>query len=418
MLIRDKNIIFAYKNIIMNIINRPDYTERIERMFNKGVIIALTGQRRVGKSCIMKQVMAHVKEKTENNVIYINKENKGFEHIRDSHDFQEYVDSCLLDDKENYLFVDEIQDIKDFEKTLRSLQSDDACNIMITGSNAKMLSSELATYLSGRHVEYHIQSLSYEEFLMFHNLPDSDESLSAYMQNGGLPHLRRIGLDDTDLVGDYLESIYNTIILKDVIEREEIRNVPLLKTLIRFISDNIGKQFSARSIVKFLKSQMVDSSAKAILTYLEYLCNAYIINKVGRYDIHGRRLFELGDKYYFEDIGLRNQIIAGNRSADIEKVMENIVYLHLRRSGYTVYIGQMHNTEIDFVAQKKDSTIYIQVAYLLASEETVEREFGNLKSINDNHPKYVITLDKFMGAVNRDGIRHLYLRDFLKKKEL
>lgn len=402
----------------MNIINRSDYTERIERMFNKGVIIALTGQRRVGKSCIMKQVMAHVKEKTENNVIYINKENKDFEHIRNSHDFHEYVDSCLLDDKENYLFVDEIQDIKDFEKTLRSLQSDDACNIMTTGSNAKMLSSELATYLSGRHVEYHIQSLSYEEFLMFHNLPDSDESLSVYMQNGGLPHLRRIGLDDTELVGDYLESIYNTIILKDVIEREEIRNVPLLKTLIRFISDNIGKQFSARSIVKFLKSQMVDSSTKVILTYLEYLCNAYIINKVGRYDIHGRRLFELGDKYYFEDIGLRNQIIAGNRSADIEKVMENIVYLHLRRSGYTVYIGQMHNTEIDFVAQKKDSTIYIQVAYLLASEETVEREFGNLKSINDNHPKYVITLDKFMGAVNRDGIRHLYLRDFLKKKEL
>ncbi len=402
----------------MKLIERSNYTERIERAFGKGVIVALTGQRRVGKSCIMAQVMRHIGSLPQANVVYLNKEKNEFDDIRDYNDLLGFVNGRLSKDKDNYLFIDEIQDIDGFERALRSLQADDACQIMVTGSNAKMLSSELTTYLSGRHIDYHIHSLGYEEFLLFHKMPDGYEALTAYLQYGGLPHLGRIGLDDRELVDDYLESVYSTILLKDIVERGQIRNVSLLKTLVRFMADNIGKLFSATSIVNFLKGQRVDTSAKVILNYLDLLCDAYIINRVSRYDIHGKRIFELGDKYYFEDLGLRNHIVGGNRSADIEKVMENAVYLHLLRMGYKVYVGQLHKTEIDFVAEKSGSTVYVQVAYLLASQETINREFGNLKLIDDNHPKYVISLDRMMGDVNADGIRHIYLRDFLKMRTL
>lgn len=402
----------------MKLIERSDYTERIERAFGKGVIVALTGQRRVGKSCIMAQVMRHIGSLPQENVVYLNKEKNEFDGIRDYNDLLGFVNGRLSKDKDNYLFIDEIQDIDGFERALRSLQADDACQIMVTGSNAKMLSSELTTYLSGRHIDYHIHSLGYEEFLLFHKMPDGDEALTAYLQYGGLPQLGRMGLDDRELVDDYLESVYSTILLKDIVERGQIRNVSLLKTLVRFMADNIGKLFSATSIVNFLKGQRVDTSAKVILNYLDLLCDAYIINRVSRYDIHGKRIFELGDKYYFEDLGLRNHIVGGNRSADIEKVMENAVYLHLLRMGYKVYVGQLHKTEIDFVAEKSGSTVYVQVAYLLASQETINREFGNLKLIDDNHPKYVISLDRMMGSVNADGIRHIYLRDFLKMRTL
>lgn len=402
----------------MKLIERSNYTERIERAFGKGVIVALTGQRRVGKSCIMAQVMRHIGSLPQENVVYLNKEKNEFDGIRDYNDLLGFVNGRLSKDKDNYLFIDEIQDIDGFERALRSLQADDACQIMVTGSNAKMLSSELTTYLSGRHIDYHIHSLGYEEFLLFHKMPDGDEALTAYLQYGGLPQLGRMGLDDRELVDDYLESVYSTILLKDIVERGQIRNVSLLKTLVRFMADNIGKLFSATSIVNFLKGQRVDTSAKVILNYLDLLCDAYIINRVSRYDIHGKRIFELGDKYYFEDLGLRNHIVGGNRSADIEKVMENAVYLHLLRMGYKVYVGQLHKTEIDFVAEKSGSTVYVQVAYLLASQETINREFGNLKLIGDNHPKYVISLNRMMGDVNADGIRHIYLRDFLKMRTL
>lgn len=402
----------------MKLIERSNYTERIERAFGKGVIVALTGQRRVGKSCIMAQVMRHIGSLPQANVVYLNKEKNEFDDIRDYNDLLGFVNGRLSKDKDNYLFIDEIQDIDGFERALRSLQADDACQIMVTGSNAKMLSSELTTYLSGRHIDYHIHSLGYEEFLLFHKMPDGYEALTAYLQYGGLPQLGRMGLDDRELVDDYLESVYSTILLKDIVERGQIRNVSLLKTLVRFMADNIGKLFSATSIVNFLKGQRVDTSAKVILNYLDLLCDAYIINRVSRYDIHGKRIFELGDKYYFEDLGLRNHIVGGNRSADIEKVMENAVYLHLLRMGYKVYVGQLHKTEIDFVAEKSGSTVYVQVAYLLASQETINREFGNLKLIDDNHPKYVISSDRMMGDVNADGIRHIYLRDFLKMRTL
>lgn len=400
----------------MNIINRPDYTDKVLRLFGKGLIIALTGQRRVGKSFIMRQVINLLSTDESNNIIYVDKEDEKFSSIITHTELTQYVEEHLLKDKTNYLFIDEVQNIKEFELTLRSLHSREACEIVITGSNAKMLSSELSTYLSGRCVEYFIQSLDYTEFIEFHQLLDNDQSLISYLTYGGMPQLYRIGLQEKDLVTDYLHNVYNTIILKDIVEREDIRNVPLLKNLVRFVSDNVGKPVSATNIVNYLKSQRVDSSTKVIINYLEYLCNAFIIHRVNRYDIHGKRLFEVNDKYYFEDIGIRNSLVQGGLAQSMEKVIENAVYLHLIRLGYNVTVGYLQKTEIDFVATKGEQTIYVQATYLLANEETVTREFGNLALIKDNFPKYVVSMDSLYNGTNFHGIHHMHLRDFLRWK--
>lgn len=397
------------------LLERYGYSDRINRMLGRGILVALTGQRRVGKSCAMRNVMANLKNDDHNNIIYIDKERTEFDDIGTYKDLETYVKNHLVADKSNYLFIDEVQEIDKFEKTILDLQSDGACEIMVTGSNAKMLSGELATLLRGRYIDYRIRGLNYLEFLQFHQLPDTDESLGLYLQNGGLPQLRLLGLENQDLVNDYLMNVFNTIVLRDIIERENIRNIPLLRTLIKFLSDNIGKQFSARSISKFLKSQNTEASTNIILSYLDCLCNAYIIDRVERYNIHGKKILEFDDKFFFEDMGIRNIIAGGNRSFDIEKVMENIVYKHLVRLGYTVYVGQLQKAEIDFVAENTEGTVYFQVTYLLASEETVNREFGNLMSIRDNHPKYVISMDRVFSQTNIDGIKHMHLREFLKR---
>ena len=400
----------------MNIINRPDYTDKVLRLFGKGLIIALTGQRRVGKSFIMKQVINLLSHDDNNNIIYVDKEDEQFSTISTHTELTQYVDRHLRADKTNYLFIDEVQNIKEFELTLRSLHSREACEIVITGSNAKMLSSELSTYLSGRCVEYYIQCLDYNEFLEFHQLPDNDQSLINYLTYGGMPQLYRIGLQEKDLVNDYLHNVYNTIVLKDIVEREDIRNVPLLRNLVRFVSDNVGKPISATSIVNYLKSQRMESSTKLIINYLDYLCNAFIIHRVKRYDIHGKRLFEMNDKFYFEDIGLRNSLVQGGLAQSMEKVIENAVYLHLIRLGYNVTVGYLQKTEIDFVATKGDQIIYVQATYLLSNEETVAREFGNLALIKDNFPKYVVSMDSLYSGTNYQGIHHMHLRDFLRWK--
>ena len=291
------------------LLERQGYSERIERMFGKGMVIALTGQRRVGKCCVMRSIYEKYSQDSRNNVIYIDMEKTAFTCISDYKDLEEYVVERLDTSKDNFLFIDEVQEIKDFEKAILSLQSDESCQIMVTGSNAKMLSSELSTRLRGRYMGYHIHGLDYEEFIEFHDLQDSDETLSKFLQYGGLPQLRKLGLDNVDLVDDYLGNVIDTIVLRDIIERENIRNVSLLRTLVRFIGDNIGKQFSARSIVGVLKSQNTEVSANMVLNYLEYLCNAYIIDRVGRYNIHGKKILELGDSFYFEDLGVRNHIV-------------------------------------------------------------------------------------------------------------
>lgn len=399
----------------MKLINRPQYTDKIRPSIGKGLIIVLTGQRRVGKSCILQQLIQETGSKQQNNIIYINKEKTEFDFIKSHKELTLYVNEHLDHTKENYLFIDEIQEILEFERTLRSLQADDECNIIVTGNNAKMLSSELSTVLSGRYMEFHIQSLNYKEFLEFHQLEDIDSSLMKYLTYGGLPQLYRIGIENQDLAQDYLHNIYNTIILKDVIAREQIRNVPFLENLISFISDSTGKIISASSISKYMKTQQIEVTTTVILNYLAYFCNAFIINKVPRYDIHGKRLLKSSEKYYFEDLGLRNALTGSNQIGDIEKLIENAIYLHLKSQGFTVSVGQFRQMEIDFVAKKNGQTIYVQATYLLASEDTIEREFGNLQLIKDNYPKYVISLDPFHKVNDREGITQLHLREFLRR---
>lgn len=398
----------------MKIIARQQYVNHILKFLGKGMIIALTGQRRVGKSYILRQLSSEIKaENPDANIIYINKEKTKFNDIKDANDLSAYLDGKLTEDADNYLLIDEVQDIDGFEHTLRSLNADEECQIIVTGSNAKMLSSELSTYLGGRYIEIHIQSLSYREFLTFHNLADSDESLMKYLEFGGLPHLFRLGLENVDMVWEYIQNIYNTIVLKDVVQREGLRNVTLFENLMSYVSDNAGQLVSATSLSKYLKSQQVPLTPLSAINYLKSASNAYIINKVSRYDIHGKRLLESNDKYYFEDLGLRNMLVGTNRAGDIEKVIENAVYLHLKSLGYKISVGTQPNGEIDFVAEKNDKKLYAQVAYLIADERTMEREFGNLLKIADNYPKYVISMNPVMRHEDYMGIQHITLRQFL-----
>lgn len=401
----------------MDIISRDKYVDHILRYLGKGMMIALTGQRRVGKSYVLRQLAAEIAETGPGaNIVYINKEKKKFADIKTDADLSAYLDGKFIDDGNNYLLIDEVQDIDGFENTLRSLNADEECQIIVTGSNAKMLSSELSTYLGGRYIDIHIQSLSYREFLRFHGLEDSEESLARYLAFGGLPHLYRLGLENEDLVWEYIQNIYNTIVLKDVVQREGLRNVTLFENLMSFVSDNTGQLVSATSLSKYLKAQRVEMTPLSAINYLRAAANAYIVNKVPRFDIHGKRLLETNDKYYFEDLGLRNLLAGGNRSGDIEKVMENAVYLHLKNLGYTVRIGALPSGEVDFVAEKPGETAYFQVAYLLAEEATIEREFGNLEKIKDNYPKYVVSMDAVRRPESREGIIHLSLRQFLLRE--
>lgn len=403
----------------MKIIARQQYIEHIQRFIGKGMIIALTGQRRVGKSYIIRQLVTEIEaDNPDANIVYINKEKTKYADIRNADDLSRYLDGKLKEDAENYLLIDEVQDIDGFENVLRSLNADEECQIVVTGSNAKMLSSELSTYLGGRYIEMHILSLSYREFLTFHGLDDSDDSLQKYLGFGGLPHLYRLGLENEDMVWEYIQNIYNTIVLKDVVQREGLRNVTLFENLMSYVSDNAGQLVSATSLSKYLKSQRVELTPLSAINYLKAASNAYIINKVPRYDIHGKRLLETYDKYYFEDLGLRNMLAGPNRTGDIEKVIENAVYLHLKNLGYKISVGTLPNGEIDFVAEKGGTSVYIQVAYLIADDKTMEREFGNLLKIHDNYPKYVISMNPMSRSQNYEGIKHLTLRQFLMSDNL
>lgn len=403
----------------MEIITRQKYLDRILSFLNKGMILALTGQRRAGKSYILRDLAKIIREEySEANIIYINKEKKKFDNLKNHIELDAYLSDKIDPDKSNFLLIDEVQDISGFEYTLRSLNADEECQIIITGSNAKMLSSELSTYLGGRYIDIHIQSLSYREFLEFHNLTDSQENLEKYLTFGGLPHLYRLGLENTDMVWEYIQNIYNTIVLKDVIEREGIRNVTLFENLLSFVSDNVGQLVSGSSISKYLKANKVDLTPNTVLNYLNSAGNAYIINKVARYDIHGKKLLETNDKYFFEDLGLRNILVGSNRERDIEKLIENAVYLHLKSLGYKIMVGAITNGEIDFVAEKNGKRIYVQAAYLIADDKTREREFGNLLKIKDNFPKYVVSMDPISLPRSYEGIDHTPLRQFLLTEDL
>lgn len=396
----------------MATIIRQSYIDKIERFLGKETIIVLVGQRRVGKSCMMKMIRDRKISDSSNNIIYIDKEKREFDHIQTYQDLNEYIGQHFYSDKHNYILIDEIQDIKEFERSIRSYRTEPNTDIIITGSNARMLSNELSTIIGGRYKEIYIQSLSYSEFLQFHHLSDNDEALALYIQYGGLPGLAKIGLEED--AREYQIDIYHTVLLKDVIMRNQIRNVPFLENLVRFLADNTGKLISANSIAKYMKSQGESITSTAIINYISFLCEAYILHKVNRYDIHGKRIFETNDKFYFEDNGIRNAIAGGTREGDIEKVIENIIYQHLIRLGYQVYVGQLQAGEIDFVCTKPGGErIYVQASYIIYDKATREREFGNLRAIKDNYPKYVISMTPLLTKNDDDGITHIHLRKFL-----
>lgn len=390
-------------------IPRPMYFDKVKPFIGKSLIKVFTGQRRVGKSFLMYQVMNEMDDDV--NIIYIDKEDYAFDSIKDYRNLIEYIESNRRGTK-NAIFIDEIQDIEDFEKALRSLYKQPDMDIYITGSNAKMLSGELATYLSGRYIEVQVHSLSYKEYLTFNKIDDPDAiSFNNYLKYGGLPNLIHLDFEDNVLF-DYLRNISETIIYRDIIRRNNIRNVAFLEKLMRYLADNLGSLVSAKKIADFLKSQRVSISPNSVLDYLKYLNDSFVAQKVQRQDIEGKKIFEIGEKYYFEDLGIRNALV-GYRINDIQKLLENVVYKHLKICGYEVRTGVDGNKEIDFIAIKNNEKIYIQVCYLLESEKTMEREFGNLLKVQDQYPKYVLSMSDFESKNTYQGIIHKRISDFL-----
>lgn len=398
----------------MKPITRQYYAEKIDAWIGKGQIIVLTGQRRVGKSYILKDFIERHNSDANANFIYIDKERKAFDEIKNNEILNDYIDRHIVEDSHNFIIIDEVQEIDGWEKTVRSYRLEDNIDIIITGSNSKMLSSELSTLIGGRYHEINVQSLSYTEFMLFHQLEDSDESLWKYINYGGLPGLRQVGIAEDEFVWDYLKGVHSTVVLKDIIERQNIRNIHFLNNLLRYFADTIGKLTSLNNISKYMKSQGQDVAVKSVSSYLSYFKDAYLVSTVERYDIHGKKLLESNEKVYFGDIGLRNYISGGERVSDIEKVIENIVYLQLKLMGYKVSVGQLRAGEVDFVCTKQNERVYVQVAYLIGSKETEEREFGALQNIQDNYPKYVISMTPLVKRSDNEGVIHLGLREFLK----
>ncbi len=400
----------------MKKMQRPIYLNKILKHLDRGMMLVLVGQRRVGKSVLLKIIDHHLKGdgSQPNNVIYINKEYKEFDSIKDSATLYEYVDRQLCTGKKNYLLIDEVQDIDEYELALRSLHAEERCQIIITGSNAYIFSSELSTRLAGRYVEIPIHSLTYREFLSLHCLPDTQESLLTYLKVGGLPGLARYDLKDIDIIKDYLMSVYNTVMMRDVIVRAQIRNVSFLENLTSFVADNIGKPISIKNISNYMKGIGISVSEPLIGSYLDHLCSALIISPMRRYSLHGKGILNPNGTYYFADHGLRNLLSGFNMQQSIEKIMENVVRNHMLVQGFSVDIGLLQRGEIDFVATKGEKRVYLQVTYHLDSDDTVTREFGNLFTIPDNYPKYVISLDPLGGTPKRyPGIIHIHLKDFL-----
>ncbi|MGN0237090.1 MAG: ATP-binding protein [Lepagella sp.] len=399
----------------MKVISRKYYAQKIDEWLGREQVIVLVGQRRVGKSYIMKDFIARHKLEPDANIIYVDKEKREFKDILNCDDLDAYIGSLISADKHNYILVDEVQDIEGWEKSIRSYRTEENTDVIITGSNSKMLSGELSTLLGGRYQEILIQSLSYNEFLEFHQISDSDESLWKYLNYGGLPGLINISLDNEEMVAEYLSGVYNTIMLKDVISRHNIRNIAFLHNLLTYLADTTGKLNSANNIAKYMKQQGDNITTNIVINYSSFFTEAYLTSMVERYDIHGKKLLEATGKTYFGDIGLRNYIAGGERDKDIEKVLENVVYQHLIHLGYKVYIGQLRAGEIDFVCIRGGERKYVQVAWIISEESTREREFGALAKIQDSYPKYVISATPLLHESDNEGIKHLHIRRFLAR---
>lgn len=391
------------------------YIDRISPYIGKPVIKVITGMRRVGKSCFLQMIINELRAQkiTPKCILYINKELLEYDFIQNYKDLNRYVKDAFSGVKtRKYLFVDEIQEISGWEKAIASYLAEGDFDIYITGSNAHLLSSDIATLIAGRYIEFPVYSLSFKEFLLFRDQKGKsvDEDFSTYLWTGGFPAIHHLDFDE-EVIYQYIGSIYNTILLKDVIKRNNVRNVSLLENITHYIFDNIGNIFTAKKVADYLISQKLKVGIETVQNYIAYLTATFAVHKVRRYDIRGRRLLELHEKYYLGDTALRHSLL-GYRKGEISGMLENLVFLELKRRGYQVYIGKIDNKEIDFIAEKENRKIYLQVTYLLASPETIEREFLALKMIKDNYPKYVISMDKIFGT-DFEGIKRINLVDFL-----
>lgn len=397
---------------------RELYIEKIKPFIDKDIIKVLTGIRRSGKSVMLKLIMEELKQNKidEKQFININFENLINRELTTADKLHEYILKKASEIKKKcYIFLDEIQEVKDWEKCINSLRVNEEYDfdIYITGSNAKLLSGELSTYLAGRYVEFVIYPFSFKEFLETLKSIQQDvstrEAFQKYVKFGGMPFLYNLAFEEEASL-QYLKDIYSSIILKDITQRNKIRDTDLLERVISYLIMNVGNNFSATSISKFFKSENRKVSVETILNYIKAAEESFLIYKVSRDDLIGKKVLNVNEKYYIADHGMREAILGSNQR-DINQIFENIIYLELLRKGYNVRVGKVDNLEVDFVCTKGNEKIYVQVAYLLASPETIEREFTSLEKIDDNYPKYVISMDEF--DMSRNGIIHINIIDFL-----
>ncbi len=391
-------------------IKRKSYLKQIEPYIKKDLVKVLIWQRRVWKSYLLYQIMdflQYEKNINKNEIIYINKEDLKWDKIKNYKDLYKEIKNY------KYIFVDEIGDIENWEKAIRSLQAEWKSDIYITGSNSNLLSSELATFLSGRYITFDIYPLNYKEFLEFHSLKNTEESFYKYLEFWGLPYLKNLKLEK-EIINSYLKDVVSTIILKDIISKFNIRNIDFYKKLLSYLAKEVGTIFAAKNISDYLKSQKVNISTNMVLDYLAFSKEALFLNEVNRYDIKWKKAFEIRQKYFFTDIWLRNILAGGFSTLDIWGILENIVFINLVSHGWKVQVWEIDKKEIDFIAEKNLEKIYIQVAYILDSETTKQREFWAYKSVNDNWKKYVITLDKKASGFI-DGIEYKNIIDFISE---
>ena len=401
-------------------LKRDEYIKKIVPFIDKDVIKVLTGIRRSGKSVMLKLLMEKLKNRgiNENQFIYINFENLKYRKLKNYERLYDFILNKVDDKyKSYYIFLDEIQEVEEWERCVNSLRVDEDFNfdIYITGSNAKLLSGELSTYLAGRYIEFVVYPFSFKEFFEIMKEKNKEielkEVFQDYVKFGGMPFLHNLDYN-YEASMQYLQDLYASIILKDITQRNNIRDTDLLERIINYVIMNIGNTFSATSISKFFKSENRKVAIETILNYIKACEEAFLVYRVARNDLLGKKILNVNEKYYIADHGIREAIMENNQK-DINQILENIVYFEMLRRGYNVKIGKVDNLEVDFVCKKNDETIYIQVSYLLASEDTKEREFSVLENIKDNYPKYVLSMDEF--DMSRNGIKHVNLIEFLIK---
>ena len=401
-------------------IKRELYMKRIRPFIGLDLIKVITGIHRCGKSVMLELIKQELIESGVNptQFISINFEDLSYSHLQTAQSLHDEI-TCRAKEigGKVYLFFDEIQEVKDWEKCINSFRVSLDCDIYITGSNAKLLSGELATYLGGRYVEFVIYPFSFGEFIELYRPINPDASIQQcfqkYLITGGMPYLANIRYAD-EPSKQYLHDLFNSVQLKDIVKCNKIRDVDLLERIIAYVIANVGTTFSARSLTKFLKSEQRTVAPETTLNYTKYCCDAYLFYQVKRVDLQGKQILSTNEKYYIADHGIREAVFGGNMR-DINLILENIVYLELLRRGYKVTVGKTGEKEIDFVCDKRGDKLYVQVTYLLASEDTIKREFGAYDTIRDNFPKYVVSLDEF--DMSRNGIKHQNIRDFLLAEE-